>query len=81
MSRKTVTSKDKRYKIATGFDSVCAFDEKGENGYFLQIYDKEYESDENEEGIIVNFGFCPGVSKKEVEQKLLELMKKLNIVM
>ncbi len=76
MSRKTQKSKDGRYIIASGFDDACAFDAEGKNGYFVQVYDKQAISETNDEGIIVNIGFCPGVSYEEAKKVFNESYEK-----
>lgn len=61
MSRVIATSRDERYTLAHGYDRI-------DGGYFIQVYDKEAEDNEDVdptgEGLIVNDGFYPGLSQE-----------------
>ena len=54
-------------EIAYGYDDGM--------GYFFQVFDSEQESDENDDGLILNEGFIEGISK----ERMLELMKQYKV--
>jgi len=60
MSRYRRLSKDRRYTIAYGFDTMPM------GGYYFQCFDTLAISKTNEEGIILNDGFCPGIGKEKM---------------
>lgn len=50
--------------IAYGFDPMPG------GGYFFQVFDTRFITDENDEGIVINEGFFNGLPKK----RMLDLM-------
>jgi hypothetical protein len=73
MSRYTKKSRDGRYQIAYGWDQapLC--------GFFFQVYDSQAISEQNEEGIVVSEGLCPGIPGKKLADLLIEAPTKWGI--
>jgi hypothetical protein len=66
MSRHLIRKND--IVIAYGYDDMMPL----HGGYFFQVFDKTKETEDNEEGIVVNEGFVRGISRNRMAELMTE---------
>lgn len=67
MSRHLIRKND--IVIAYGYDDMMG---PMLGGYFFQVFDKTKETEENEEGVVVNEGFVKGISRNRMVELMTE---------